>query len=78
MALRFRKVSAISFYDNSYSERSTIFGLINLFTRNVSNMKLFLYIYRFAISGQNIQYHFKATRRPDDTEVLQHVVEGEE
>ena len=41
-------------------------------------MKLFLYIYRFAISGQNIQYHFKATRRPDDTEVLQHVVEGEE
>lgn len=34
--------------------------------------------FRFTVQRQDIQHYSKITRGPDDTEVLQHVVEGEE
>lgn len=35
-------------------------------------------LFRFTVQRQDIQHHSKITRGPDHTEVLQHVVEGEE
>lgn len=35
-------------------------------------------LFRFTVQRQDIQHHSKVTRGPDHTEVLQHVVEGEE
>lgn len=35
-------------------------------------------LFRLTVQRQDIQHHSKITRGPDHTEVLQHVVEGEE